>query len=469
MNSTRVADLTFANGPGSKSRVLSPAIGWESTVVQEPSVWFYGGLWHMIYTAGPSGAHRLGYASASSPTGPWTRNATAVIGGGTVLAGGAYHANVYREGSTLWCHFVDDTDNTLLKVATADVATPTVWTLNARTYALPAGSNLWGNVGIFKDDDGTYYMLAETSKVDGTSWQLSVATLAGGPAAALTWGLLAIPSLRPSAINSNATTSGAQLFKEDGRYVLYYHCGVAGSLPTDIYRATTDVLTTDSWTIDRGARPIIARNHRDEVDQAADVFLCQGPDGDWWAFWTGMDNSAPRARILATVGIPTLMRRSGSKWVPSNVGGIGPDIQTPQATLVASLSADFTTASTSFVDVPVMSKRFIARSTRALVRLAGSISNTTGGAATKFRVTDGGSVVKPLGSVAQPAASGGYQTAVNGAALLTGLTPGQRYVLKLQAKVSSGTLQIRVASLNAGDDEHLVFSIEDVQVPDVTG
>jgi len=463
--SSALVDLVFPDAPSDKTVALSAAIGFESTAVQEPSVWYYNGLYHMVYTAGTS-APRLGYANSPSLLGPWAKNATAILGGGVGgLAGGAYHSSVYIEGTTGYIYFVDSTDGTLMKLATFNVATPTVVTLQATTWALIGTGTQWGNFAILKD--GSSYICAFEQSTAASSWQLGIGTMTS-PTSAITSSQFPCASLRPSALNATATTSAGQLFKENGQYVLFYHCGTSGSLPTYGYKATCSPTDLTTWTIQNNGYPIIDKSHRLEVDQVADLWLCQdASSGVYVAFWTAMNNVGPTSSIMYAPARPRVMQTVGGVLVSADnsANSLAKSNMIPQAPAFAQLAADATTTSASFVNFGITNLRFIPRTNRMLVRLTGTMSNTTNSTGSQFRVTDGGSINQFLASFTQPAASGGFQCAVAGEAVVT-VAAGQRYTLSLQALTSGGTLQCRPATLpNA---EGLTLTVSDLGSPNLT-
>ena len=247
-------------------------------------------------------------------------------------------------------------------------------------------------------------------------------------------------------MNATATVSGACLIKENGQFVLYYHAGRSGSLPTEIYRATSpDMLT---WTISNNGYPIITRAHPYEVDQAADASVLQTADGKLYVYYTGIDNSKPAAKIMVLRGLPF-------KQDSNN-----PKITDPAKKSAVQLASDVSISSTTFADLG-LSMKFIPRGTAALVTLAGVGTNGTTSGVNYFQVTDGGSITKALGGYTPPIA--GMQFGINSVALLTGLTPGQRYTLKIQCKVSVGAFLARPVSV--ADKELLAMIVEDANWP----
>lgn len=448
-------NLQFSRDAADRRVAITPNAGNEATQVQEPSVWFYGGLWHMLYTGGSGSTHYLFYASAASLDALWTKAGTQVIGGGQGgHSTGAYHSFVLVDGDTLYCYFVDEADGSLLKVAVANAATPTVWVKNAKTFALPSGMTQWGNVGILKD--GAVYRIMMEGSTAAASWQMAYGTL-DAPLGTITVITNPVTQLRPSAGNATATVSGAQLFKEGADYVLYFHAGRSGSLPTEIYRATTSDFAT--WTLSNNGYPIIERAHAFEVDQVADIHMVQDPaTGRWYAFYTAMDNSQVKAKIMVLPAVVVDVDAAGRPTAPRSSGQ---RITDPQKKAVKQAVTDISVAATTFADLGALEVKFIPRGTAVVVTLAGVGTNGTGSAINYFQVTDGGSIVKAMGGYT--ASGAGTQFGINSVALITGLTPGQRYSLKMQCKVSAGAFISRPVAV--ADKELLAMIVEDAEWP----
>lgn len=317
-------DLTAQTTPGRKNVVITTDQTYETgTLRQEPSVWYANGLWNMTYSAGGG----LGYASATHPSGPWTKGPAIVLGAGSGgFAGNPLHHNVYVEGPTLYCYFVDSTNTTRWLCATASISAPTVWTTIAvGTFAFAPGtaytSGGMGNTSLIKLDDGTYAMFFETNY--NGSWQIG---LAQGAAPLGTFSVTTFPmvSLAPSSYQSKGYNPSSFPYgnpwvgKNNGKYVMYYGASGPNAGLNDIYRATsTDLM---EWTLDNGGYPIIRRTHSKEVDQAVDPFLCQGPNGNWWAFWSGCDNKGAVGYIFSAPMLPSLKIWDGDRWTLASDG-----------------------------------------------------------------------------------------------------------------------------------------------------
>jgi hypothetical protein len=459
--STLLKDLEFPDNPSRKNVALSPTLGWEGTALQEPNVWYYNGAYHMYYTGGTS-SPRIGYATATTLNGPWTKNANPVLGGTYGgYTNGAYHSSIYIEGTTINIYFVDSSDNSLLHHATSTLAAPGTVTVSGTTWALPSGGTLWGNTSILKD--GSSYIIAFECSTAANSWQTGLGTMTS-PTSAISVSQFPCTSLRPNAGNTTATPGGPALFKEGTKYVMYYHAGTSGSLPTYGYRATCSTSDITTWTIDNNSYPIIDRSHPYEVDQVADLFPIQDAvTGRWCCFWTAFDNAGTYAGyIMWAPGIARNMALVGTTLVPAGNNGnsMAQSNRIPQPKAYGTTALDVSTTSASYVNFGVTNVRFIPRSNKVMLTLTGAFSNTNAAAVSFFRALNG-SIIGYLGAFTQ-ISTGSGQISFCGRAVVS-VNPGQRYAFDVQAKTTGGTLQCRNASFP--EYETMMLTVEDVLVP----
>ena len=317
--SARVADMVVNPSPSGRVAIkVSPG--------QEPSVWYYGGLYHMVYTHGP----QFRYGSATNPMDPasWSFAGSAFLGSGAGgFANGVAHSGVYIEGSTLYLYFVDTTANTV-RVATAPITTPTVWTVSGTTLMTAISGGVFGNLFVVKDA-GVYrlfveYLKTDTMPGDGVtnSWQTGMAT-SSSPTTAFTLAIAAYTTLRPyNGAGAGGSVSGCWLEKEGEIWTIVYHGGSwARSLPNDIYRATSTNLATDSWVMTDQGRPVVRRASDVEIDQVADPFVCRTPGGTALMFWEGYDNRTQASYLTVSAMQPVLRQWDGARW--TTIGATG--------------------------------------------------------------------------------------------------------------------------------------------------
>ena len=318
------ADQIIPYGPDNVRRVIAKDASYENGSIQEPSVWYYGGKWHMVYGGGPAC-----YASALDPMGPWEKAAAAIEVSG--YAGSVRHQSVSLIDGVLVMTFNSSVDTQKFRMATANPAAPTVWTMDPTWEFTPDtayGTSL-GNTFLLKMSDGRYALFFETSIPGATgqpslSWQNGVAvsdTLTG------TYALHQMPiaSLGPMREYLPAESLSASAMGNpwvsyaNGRYTMYYGVTSYPWAKNDICRATSDDMV--HWTVDKNGRPIIRRSTPWEVDQSVDPHLVQGPHGLWWAFWTAYDNVSAVSYIVACQMLPAIKMYDGNRWITINDGG----------------------------------------------------------------------------------------------------------------------------------------------------
>ena len=303
--------------------ILSADQTFEGTVCQEPSVEYFNGKYHMFYTGGTASTAQLGYATATHPTGPWTKYG-AVLGMG--LGGetnSAPHGFLYCEDEDMYYYYVGGADETI-RVAHAVKSNPSVWTKIGVVLTDPYNlSSQWGNPCVVKDGD-KYKMLIEGA-VGTASWQIGYAE-GDSPTGMFTYNQAQLMSLRNMSLvtntagNSKPSTSGPWLGKESDEYILYYHQvglsdGVGAALPTDGFRASSKDLIR--WTLLDERRSFFNRQAPVEVDQIADLHLCKGENEQWWMFYTAASNINSAFYICCTPLMPQLMRYVGNgQWEP---------------------------------------------------------------------------------------------------------------------------------------------------------
>ena len=246
---------------------------WEQGVVQEPNVYWDGARWVMVYSGGWAN-EVLGWATAPTIDGPWTKHGPLGFGGG--------RGSILRDGGTLYVYH----DGLVRSGPDIEHMGPAL----PRAINTTAAVTNITNTCVIKDG-ATYRMI-----FDGK-----------GPATGVLWGsgyATATSPLGPFTIQAFPLTlaipmnGGPHLTKMgDGTFSMWYHGGVA-NLPNDIYHATsTDCIT---WAAE--AAPRITRTAPQEVDQCADPFYVADPStGTGYLFWSAMDNATPGGVIMRSL------------------------------------------------------------------------------------------------------------------------------------------------------------------------
>lgn len=250
--------------------IMTPAVAWEETSMQEPHVMYEGGVWKMWYTGGwdhPA----LGYATSTDGI-AWTKYpSNPVYGQGA--SSYAYTSDAHtiiKVGSTYWL-FTSGGTTTTNPFTTFKVATSSdgiAWTTQSSSITIPSGKTLWGNRTVWIEG-GTWYMLQEAGP---TRWEIFLYTSSDG----LTWNIgnggspLTTFQQHASGMYGGPTVAqvpgGTQSPTYGGIYHVWYHAAaVSGNNPTNIYHATSSDKIT--WT------PNSVLTHTgsgDEADQIAD-------------------------------------------------------------------------------------------------------------------------------------------------------------------------------------------------------
>ncbi|MDQ0030171.1 hypothetical protein [Arthrobacter bambusae] len=360
--SSAMADLRVSPNPVDR-KVITTVGGSDGDANQEASTWTDATNFNMLYTAG----NGLWYQSCPLTADPtvlanWTKYTTGpVVGSGNGVAQ-INHASVYdpNPGQTaglVYCFGNDQAGNTI-KVYTANKSAPTVWTMVGQSHALadmPTGAQHFGNTFVVQDTDGTYVMFIEYQD-SATRWQIAQSR-SSSLTGAFTRLIGGMTSIYPSAQWSMA--GGPWVIRENGAWTLIYHGGYGsfGNLPTEIFRATAPTLGSDNWTVLDQGKQFIRRSGKYEIDQTADFEAVHAPNGQVYAFFTGLDNRSPlRARILATPLMPTRKRWDGSVWQPVD-RPVQPTEGTQQPTrpVIAQLTADFSGTASAWADLTGLS------------------------------------------------------------------------------------------------------------------
>jgi len=169
--STLLRDAVAGATPASRTRLFAG---------QEPSVYRWGGSFHMYYNLPGSGVLHRTCPETKDPT-----VATNWSAASATVVPGLSHQSVYEEGDNLWMYGVDvATEN--LKVATATKATPETWTVvSTPVMTAPIGNqptSHTGNSYLVKRGPSDYVMFIEANwqgTYEGATiglWQTWVAT-----------------------------------------------------------------------------------------------------------------------------------------------------------------------------------------------------------------------------------------------------------------------------------------------------
>ena len=295
--------------PGTWTRhgvVLKPTEPWEVDsnghgVAAEPSVMHDGGVWKMWYTT-RSG---IGYATSSSPLGPWAKHSGVVAGGS--------EATVIKVGSVFYMVSVDPAD--YQRCVSCRTSTDGVtWGGLVKLFDAGADPADWdyqcANPFPYRAPDGTWYMFYEGWSNDGSRGGIGLAT---APAITGPWSK---PIGTPVLDSFSGAFMGYRapfVARIDGWYYLWFHGGIG--MGDDIYRARSADLY--DWTFD-SIRPLLSRTGSDEgeglsVSQVADP--CLATDGTQYVLFYTADTNYDYTQGAMVLKVATSPFTNGVKVI----------------------------------------------------------------------------------------------------------------------------------------------------------
>ncbi|MDD4914880.1 MAG: hypothetical protein PHW13_07565 [Methylococcales bacterium] len=278
-NSGNPSYAQAVNYQNSQSYVLTDSQPWEGKVgsqrnsEQEPSVWVdNNGLFNMLYTGGTS--NHTGWATATSPAGPWTKYAAnPVIGGGALAPDAAMRNTVLYQNGVLYVYFAQE-DGNLYVAHGADPAHLTLNPAPILTAADPLRS--LENSAVVLGPNATYYLFYEGLYQATGLWQLGVAT-AGNPLGPFTQvpGGFPLTSLQ---VADGSATDGPWVEWTGGKFRMVYHAApvALGNVPSQVYTAeSTDGVNWRWPSVNADGVPTPIRTPYVELNhnQAADPFV----------------------------------------------------------------------------------------------------------------------------------------------------------------------------------------------------
>lgn len=161
--------------------ILAPSGGsnWDATGVCTSIIWLEGGTWYMLYRGQSGAGTGVGLATATTPAGPWTRQATnqcpapenvgngCVVPAGVLAVGDTSEIDPYgliKIGSTYQLGINDVTNGTSRRVGYASSTDLIHWTKNAANPFFTGGAYCQDT---FKD--GSYYYTIISKYVGGST------------------------------------------------------------------------------------------------------------------------------------------------------------------------------------------------------------------------------------------------------------------------------------------------------------
>lgn len=241
----------------------------------------------------------IGTATSNDGGLTWTRYAgNPIIGQGMAgVANTAAHTGMCKEPNGTLHIFFGTTEATIYPFRAVSSTDGGLTWGNVRTVLTHAGweAGQWGNSScVIKD--GVWHLLYE-SLDSASSWQVGYATSLDG----LTWtrqnGGQPLTTLR----TGTGMYGGVDLHaRDDGTWELFFHANNSGTLPTDIFRATSSDLI--NWER-RPGYSIVKRSLSFEYDQTADPAVID-INGQRVMFYSGVNNPTETSKIGRAVYVP---------------------------------------------------------------------------------------------------------------------------------------------------------------------
>jgi predicted GH43/DUF377 family glycosyl hydrolase len=272
--------------------------GWEGTGILEATViydpdallfkmWYRGGG----YNAGGT-TRKLGYATSTDGV-TWSKyGSNPILGDGV----GGESALLYEPFVVL----VDDTyyvyyttrSPVALKLATSATGYSS-FTIVGTLMSLPTGTDLWGNMSLWRESASVWKGLFEARTTATSKWHIYYATSTDGETWTLGNGGAALSTLDVG--SEGAGGPDVQPIKIDGLYHVWYHSAV----PINLYHATSPDLIT--WTQLADNPILVPLGSGDEVNGVADPSILE-VDGKTYLYYEGTIDATPAAKIrLATI------------------------------------------------------------------------------------------------------------------------------------------------------------------------
>lgn len=288
-----IADVTAASVPMKRyhlknawrkmpSPILTASLPWEEHDVSEPNLWKSGHKWHMIYTGGWSHGIHLGYAT--SPDGiHWNKHREPIIAHGA-------ESSIYREYGTLYVYY-SPTINTSVANGGDLLVSSGPDALHLKPHKIPAMVYSKEAIGITNTclmKKGTQYILHFDSNCVGIAhWKQGIA-ISNSPLGP--FHILVFP-LKSIERGTQGGYGAPNITKQGQTYTLWYLAALKGTLPTDIYSATsTDLI---HW---QKAPMQITRETPYEFDQVADPFVINSAN-QTRMYYSAMNNTKSTGMI----------------------------------------------------------------------------------------------------------------------------------------------------------------------------
>lgn len=297
----------------SRKPIIGSGVGGSAT--QEISPWWNPTTNRYEALVNIGSAQYFTYCATANGT--WSSPVKVLGQGSGGEAGNAQQCSVYVEGDQLWATY-----QTSQSATTVQMARATMPTTAAGTPAFSKLGTVWTSPQAISESSwlmrtGGYYWLFTASNAR----MLIARSAASTPAAFLTTDPLAQVASQPFSMALNLGVRGVsrfgrpQVFREDGRWVLFGHLLDGVSFQTcNVYRfVCEDSDVPINWVPDSD-KPFLDQRHPLEVDQIADFRLLRGPNDVSMMFWTAANNPGVAFSIMVAPAREPMLASDGVDW-----------------------------------------------------------------------------------------------------------------------------------------------------------
>jgi hypothetical protein len=306
--------LQVPQTPYSRKPIIGSGVGQSAT--QEISPWWNPTTNRYECLVNVASAQYFSYADKA--TGPWS-TPVKVLGQSTGgESGNAQQCSVLVEGTTLWAYYTTSQGSTTIQLAQATMPTTaggtpsftklgTIWTSAAGTAESHWIIQTLGYYWLFAFSNAR--MLIARSTGASPADFLSTAPFSQVASAPL-YGMSVNQGVR------NGTRFGRpQVFREDGRWVLFGHLLDGISFQTcNVYRFVSDDAGIPLNWVQDSDKPFLDQRHPLEVDQIADFRLLRGPNDCAQMFWTAANNPGVAFSIMTASAREPMLASDGVDW-----------------------------------------------------------------------------------------------------------------------------------------------------------
>lgn len=298
----------------SRKPIIGSAVGGSAT--QEISPWWNPTTNRYEALVNISSAQYFTWCATANGT--WSTPVKVLGQGSGGEAGNAQQCSVLVEGDQLWAYYTTSQASTSIQMARATMpatagATPVFTKLGSIwTSALGTSESHW-----IIQTGGYYWLFAFSSArmlIARSTGASPLEFLSTAPfvqvASAPLRGMLVNQGVR-----SGSRFGRPQVFREDGRWVMFGHLLDGISFQTcNVFRFTSDDAGVPINWVQDSDKPFLDQRHPVEVDQIADFRLLRGPNDCAQMFWTAANNPGVAFSIMTAAAREPMLASDGVDW-----------------------------------------------------------------------------------------------------------------------------------------------------------